>query len=813
MEPDDELQTIFDVTEIPKTRQAKVVAAGILSSDNLIAAKERLRSGDLEKELLNFANFLLDTILWAENFDKKHSRKPNFCIEFTEDAWKEFSEEQKRKGRQSLVNLYQARASASPNYQPPLEELQEVYESIAPELLRSDIDILENAITDVLKNSLGAFDYKSFVTRAAELNRKPGIPSSPTTFLVAGKTQAGKTSLKALLMTLCALQKESPLIIITKGVAESKELSGKLQAFVPSGAENIVCLSQVKGGFKKRKEIILVTLKCSGTIVIADTYHQIARVDEQLEIFGGKFMVIVDECDAMYRTHARSQKMEMAYDRLMAKNPCLSVMISATPIPLFLLLCDVDNDIPMFSLETKEEYMGIHDMKPLMVAGKAVRLKQNELKIGEGVPVQVTPEGSEGNEEMDDLASTSNSYDDFIPSTNEKVLRLYDDALCSDQKRRGVLVLDCTNPRVFAANNVKEKAERVQEKYLLEGKRIVVVINVGAGPSKKLPGENWLPYGNSTKIGEIIKIIDEEQGLEMPVFVFAFSKMKRGISYRSDQRVPTHFVLSLGRGHNAMNVIQAMGRATFNGKNILTQNGFGHVTLLSTATDFTMAQRALNFIDQVQRRVNEGEKLVDVIRGNLQEFKDTANFLRFTNRELGQLQGQRNELETLTTFETPAALNSQEEDIRKEYSENAEVQRVLRTMYDLACKNPGETFEMTDIQEAHNDTYQDKNYIAPRRLSQLLVELSDKSVIQKRGKDSRGHSPASYSVKYPRHLEKLITWLPYQDRPAYPDPDSGDDDEEESIMSHKDDFSNNVCPLRSRSRKRLGAYSNYTQKK
>jgi hypothetical protein len=63
-----------------------------------------------------------------------------------------------------------------------------------------------------------------------------------------------------------------------------------------------------------------------------------------------------------------------------------------------------------------------------------------------------------------------------------------------------------------------------------------------------------------------------ESGLHVPIFVFEFFKMTRGVSCRSDKPVPTHIVAALGSGYSIENMLQALGRATFNGKSTLEKN-------------------------------------------------------------------------------------------------------------------------------------------------------------------------------------------------------------------------------------------------
>ena len=49
-------------------------------------------------------------------------------------------------------------------------------------------------------------------------------------------------------------------------------------------------------------------------------------------------------------------------------------------------------------------------------------------------------------------------------------------------------------------------------------------------------------------ISKVIKEIDDDEsyGLDLPIVIVGYSKMQRGISFRSKKRVPTHMLVSLG---------------------------------------------------------------------------------------------------------------------------------------------------------------------------------------------------------------------------------------------------------------------------
>ena len=165
---------------------------------------------------------------------------------------------------------------------------------------------------------------------------------------------------------------------------------------------------------------------------------------------------------------------------------------------------------------------------------------------------------------------------------------MYDHALLSNPaspNKKGVLILDISCPYVTVeGKNLKTKASAIQELYRRQGVDIVVITFSGKGISIKLPNEEWdETYGKTSLIGTVLNEIDSKYGLETPVAIFGYTKMCRGISFRSNKRVPSHLLLALGRGHNISTIVQSLGRATFNGKTVLNQNGFESVTVLMTS--------------------------------------------------------------------------------------------------------------------------------------------------------------------------------------------------------------------------------------
>jgi hypothetical protein len=187
------------------------------------------------------------------------------------------------------------------------------------------------------------------------------------------------------------------------------------------------------------------------------------------------------------------------------------------PIPLILdLVADEatairSQELTMHNVEPIYDYIGLDHIQPLKIDGKEVFLHQNELSKGSEITFKLNSEEIHGeDQEHQPLIS--------IPYANDKVRAFYDNALFRPEHVKGILILDCTCPRVHAEGNVFEKAARVQEMYLQEGKRIVVITYTGKGVAVKFPDHEWENkegYFISTLIEEIDD--DESYGRAIPI--------------------------------------------------------------------------------------------------------------------------------------------------------------------------------------------------------------------------------------------------------------------------------------------------------
>lgn len=194
-------------------------------------------------------------------------------------------------------------------------------------------------------------------------------------------------------------------------------------------------------------------------------------------------------------------------------------------------------DIDFINFSPNSNYLGVEDIEPLIDRdGKKVYLRQNE------------------------LTSAGYEFDGIrVPYANPKVKALYDDALGHE---KGVLLLDASSPRVYADNNISDKAAAVQALYRKKEIALIAVTISGRGIHVRLPpgleaigeipdlpedsrmADDWQFSLTSSKeqkwrnnlIGDLLNCLDAAFGLSVPIFIFGYTKMRRGISFRSDKR-------------------------------------------------------------------------------------------------------------------------------------------------------------------------------------------------------------------------------------------------------------------------------------
>jgi hypothetical protein len=194
--------------------------------------------------------------------------------------------------------------------------------------------------------------------------------STPEPFVIAGKTQSGKSAFKAVVISVCTMLR-MPTILMTKDDSESKDLHETMVKYLAgSGVEEHVFPPYTHS----EADITAAFNTNGGTLVIPDTFQKINFAIRIIERYRNSctdkksinFVLILDEADAMYRTVDRSQRMEVALKELQGFNPTLQLFVSATPVPILLLYKEVFMlQLSMYSLEASHDYVGVHRIKCL----------------------------------------------------------------------------------------------------------------------------------------------------------------------------------------------------------------------------------------------------------------------------------------------------------------------------------------------------------------------------------------------------------------------------------------------------------------
>jgi len=780
----------------------KMEEYGVCTIEDLLKVKGRIQKRQLDGLREEIRAKLLIAAEW-----KLSNPDANAIDDFDEDVYEKLYKNQSRvRFAKEYINLALGKAYHEENL--PLFNDVKQDGMLLEEVIKQSKEIIMESTH--LRNKCGKFDHDSFLDKAIRhFHTSVGQErDQEIKFVIAGRTQAGKTSVKGVIQSMCGVLK-IPLIILTKGVDESIDLHVKLVDLSKGTLmqeKHIVVASSKNDGLGYRLKDALVSealegVSHGGTLVIADTKQQVinkaCKAIKQFreQVPGGKFLLAVDEADAMFRTSDRHQVFEQALQQLLDLNPSMTVLISATPVPFMLELVDSldssEEDIEFFNLDPNYNYVGIEDIKPLEMNGKKIYLDQNELNN----------------------RSEFISENETICYANEKVAALYDNALTCATKakltnqqsalknRKGVLVLDCSCPRVYAANNIKDKANAVAQLYKKKEIEIIVITFSGSGIAVKFPSRivpdaeskqpgMWKSWHNSL-IGTLLEYIDEKCGLQVPVFIFAYTKMCRGISFRSTNRVPTHMLMALGRGHNSSTIVQTLGRATFNGRNVLKENGFDCVRVLTTSSDYTVCIKKQNYINEVSQRIQLGDTFAAAVTGANHKIPDSANFLRHTFREVGRIKGMRKQFEDWVDMEdVPKELSPDEEETKEKLWNDNDAQKLLRSLARLrkghALALAGDIID--DLNEAEHYTIQ------KRKLRDLLRKFCDKALISKICKEK----DPSYKIP---PVDRLIPFMnPEQGEiPEMPDGDDASIGEEgDSSPRHQlDHMVSNVSEISS----------------
>ena len=451
----------------------------------------------------------------------------------------------------------------------------------------------------------------------------------------------------------------------------------------------------------------------------------------------------MDECDAMYRTPNGVQIMEQRFKSLLSLRPSLRLEISATIVSAIMNLKEQGKRMSLMELSTIEDYSGVNEMQHYQDKdGSNIHLESQSLRFSDGcihtetrlkqkskqTPILFCNEydtnpncvncfacsmkeecGKHSDVACKDFPSISNKYE-CIPYTNDDMLNMlasiFKDTNTGATKKKGVLCLVVTNPRVYAEGNIFWQATCIQNRFYEEGKNFVALVVTGRGAYFRFPEfKRGRFIKKSLKTAsEIINEIDKKVGLEVPIFVFGYSRLCRCVSFRSDLRVPTHMILNKGKGTGLEDYVQALGRATFNGLSVLRKNGHTNVTILTNQWDFKCTEKYYRFVQELCIAASKNpDNIVAAIENTERKFPDEANFFRNTNRKIGRRRDLFNIYRDM--FEEPIDLDD-ELNNTAQYWENLKVQRVFKVFLERADFDDDYCCGLEQLRSDYNELYE-----------------------------------------------------------------------------------------------------------
>ena len=340
-------------------------------------------------------------------------------------------------------------------------------------------------------------------------------------------------------------------------------------------------------------------------------------------------MLTIDEADDFYRTDGgladgqeRLIKMQEKLLELQNLGPLVQFEVTATLLAIYMALIrmgqggqQLNGDV--FYVEASQEYVDARMLVP--------------------------PSDAKGNPEFITSETDLNNNNKYADA---KVRAMWKAA--SEHRpppgRCGALLLDATTAAVRAGGRTIGIYDKAGELMRLHPHAIAVIVS-GAEiawstaqplPSRPQDGHRLgqppnIFQGKAKIFTAVLENIDRYYP-QRPVFVFGYSQLVRGISYRSRRRVPSHFILLYKDGMPLCRLVQAAGRAMGEQASVLRANGFQNVKLLTQTQDFDAIRAYPEFLSQVGKRLGSGMTLRTALE---QQFEGTYNVFHGKDKESG----------------------------------------------------------------------------------------------------------------------------------------------------------------------------------
>lgn len=311
-------------------RHRKDLEQGIFGKDR----NATHRGGGMVDVLVDIQKKLAQVADWFDAFNEEHGRAPNIQHDLEENVFSEFVA--KRHWRYNL-NVEQYYLLVKHNIH-DAERVSDVVKT-CPETERLHVGqkIIDHAVQRIKETQLspklrerlpkhadrfiGYWVEKLINLHAAETCRIPYVNS--------GSTQSGKSAIKAMVLGICR-ELSIPVILVTKGVPESRELLLKLQDFAGESDQHLVVGREALRKYSANKAELKLAMEGGGAVVVADTTAQlekvVAAINEHCQ--KKKFVAIVDEGTLKRSTPHKAFILVDANDNILQPIQCTAHTIS-----------------------------------------------------------------------------------------------------------------------------------------------------------------------------------------------------------------------------------------------------------------------------------------------------------------------------------------------------------------------------------------------------------------------------------------------------------------------------------------------------
>ena len=294
--------------------------------------------------------------------------------------------------------------------------------------------------------------------------------------------------------------------------------------------------------------------------------------------------------------------MQSFYDKF---KPHVELSVSATLLGVLLNIKDKKNfDKDNIIVTTpSDDHVDIEYTRPLVVDGQEQYLYHGDLKPSNGYRntalENMIRDGSLHNRSLH-IAMISNRVNTDVNNT--------DCAESAQMRYPSLVIATMDGSRGYGANGQKLTGYKYRLPYSGSDWQYVTLQTLNDFNER-----HGLPQTTVVTPQNMISIIDETH-LEAPLIMFCYRAYFKGFSIRSSQRACTHLTGYFGRAISLSLTTQAHGRAQGEQKQLLADNGFDHVKILTIKADYESVRAHNILTDEVMAVLEQDGTLETAFR-------------------------------------------------------------------------------------------------------------------------------------------------------------------------------------------------------